>query len=66
MQDEKLIVDLDGLARKLGLSKAWLKAEAVAGRIPSLKAGHQRIFNLDAVTQAIAKQAATATGVDNG
>lgn len=31
---------------------AWLKAEAEAGRIPSLKAGRQRLFNLDAVEQA--------------
>ncbi|MCH7791556.1 MAG: hypothetical protein IID31_04660 [Planctomycetes bacterium] len=62
MNDGELIVSLDELARQLRLSKRWLHAEAVAHRIPSLKAGQRRLFNVEAVRQSLAARAAEADG----
>ena len=50
------------LARRLrpyGLSMAWLRAEAEAGRIPSLRAGRRLMFNVAAVEQALLERAGT-------
>jgi excisionase family DNA binding protein len=52
------IVLLDELARRLRLPKSFLQRETRAGRIPSLRAGNRRVFNPDAVRQALAEQAA--------
>lgn len=55
------IPDLCGIVRlsiRLGISRAWLKAEADAGRIPSLKAGAKRLFNPAAVERVLALRAA--------
>ena len=49
----KTFVSVETVSVKTGLPMAWLKAEAEAGRIPSLKAGRQRLFNLNAVEQAL-------------
>lgn len=51
------IVDLRGLSQQLGLSKRWLQSEAVAGRVPSFKAGGRRVFNIDAVRRYLAERA---------
>lgn len=56
----KDLINLIGLARELGLSRNWLKAEAVARRIPSLKAGRRLLFSLPAVKAALADRAALA------
>jgi len=45
------------LARRLGLSAAWLKAEADAGRIPSLKVGRNLRFSALAVERALLARA---------
>lgn len=48
------------LARRLqrfGLSMAWLKAEAEAGRIPCLRAGRRLLFDPDAVEQELIERA---------
>jgi hypothetical protein len=45
------------LARKLGLSAVWLKAEANAGRIPCLKVGRRLLFNAAAVERALLARA---------
>jgi len=37
------------LSNELGLPLAWLKAEAKAGRIPSLQVGRRRLFDADSV-----------------
>ncbi|MEN1706342.1 MAG: helix-turn-helix domain-containing protein [Planctomycetota bacterium] len=58
MQNAPQIVSLDELARRLRLSRRWLHREAMADRIPSLKAGHHRRFNVEAVAAALAKRAA--------
>ena len=43
-------------------SKRWLHSEAIANRIPSLKAGQRRIFNVDAVRRTLAARAAETNG----
>jgi hypothetical protein len=62
------LFNLHALARTLGLSAAWLKAEANAGRIPCLKVGRRLLFNPVAVERALAERAAGeragAKGVD--
>ena len=57
-QDCELVVNVADLARRLRLSRRWLHGEAVAGRIPSLKAGHQRLFDVEAVRRSLAARAA--------
>ena len=58
MNTSQHLVTLDQLARLLPVSKRWLHQEARAGRIPSLMAGHRRLFNIEAVKTAIAARAA--------
>ncbi len=58
MTNQPQVVTLDKLAKRLRLSKRWLRTEAIAGRIPSLRIGSRRIFNPDAVEAAIAERAA--------
>ena len=58
MSHPDLLVPLDELARQLRLSRRWLRAEAAANRIPSLKAGQRRLFNVDAVRACLADRAA--------
>jgi hypothetical protein len=55
---ETPLVAIRGLAKALALPASWLKAEAEAGRIPSLRAGRQRLFNVDAVRQVLLRRAA--------
>jgi hypothetical protein len=57
------LVTLLELARTVRVPAAWLKAEAVAGRIPSLSAGRRRLFNLEAVVRVLAERAAIETVV---
>ena len=56
---------LEALAATLALPKGWLKDEADAGRIPCLKVGTRRRFDLQAVRDALAERAA-ATAENNG
>lgn len=51
------IVPIEVLAKRLRLSKAFLKRETQSGRIPSLKAGNQIRYNPNAVISALAAQA---------
>ena len=44
--------------KRYGLSVAWLKSEAEAGRIPCLKAGRRLLFDADAVETALIQRAA--------
>jgi hypothetical protein len=50
------------LANKLGLPLAWLKAEAKAGRIPSLQVARRQLFNADAVRRALAERTGETKG----
>jgi hypothetical protein len=51
------LCNLYALARKLGLSAAWLKTEANAGRIPCLKVGRRLRFNPAAVERVLSTRA---------
>lgn len=55
-------VGAERAARSLGVPQAWLKAEAVAGRIPSIVAGRRRLFDLDQVRRALNERAAEPAG----
>jgi hypothetical protein len=52
------LVNIIGLARILRLPAKWLKAEAKAGRIPSLVAGRHLLFSPQAVHHALLERAA--------
>jgi hypothetical protein len=52
---------LNGLAlqlQRLRLSREWLRAEALAGRLPCLKIGRRLLFNVQAVEETLARRAA--------
>ena len=52
------LISVRGLADRLKLPAAWLKAEAEAERIPSLRAGRRLLFNPEAVEQVLLERAA--------
>ena len=56
------LLDLGRVARRIGVTRQWLRAEADAGRIPCLRAGKRYLFNLAAVKDALAALAATSKG----
>ena len=64
--DDKIFIPLHALSRRLGLSAAWLKAEAEAGRIPSLRANRRLMFSPDEVERILIERAKAGEGVDNG
>ncbi|MHC4947206.1 MAG: hypothetical protein ACYTG1_02945 [Planctomycetota bacterium] len=49
-------INLQQLARRLGLPMAWLRAEAEAGRLPCLRAGRRLMFNITEVEDALARR----------
>ena len=55
------LIGLHGLAVALGLPRDWLRAEALAGRMPCLKAGKRLLFNREAVERTLLKRAAVNT-----
>lgn len=57
MNDKNILLALPDLARRLRVLPKWLRDEADAGRIPHLKAGRQRLFNLAAVEATLALRA---------
>ncbi len=56
------LLSLDRLARRLRVPAKWLREQAVAGRIPCLRAGSRYLFNATAVEDCLAKQAASPEG----
>src|SRR5262245_32490822 len=52
------LVSLRGLSCELRIAIGWLKDEADAGRIPCLRAGRRRLFNVEAVREALLRRAA--------
>lgn len=52
-----LLLSTRRLSSELGLPFEWLRKEADAGRIPVLRAGRKRLFNLAAVKHALAGRA---------
>lgn len=53
----KTFTTLQCAAARLGLPAAWLRAEADAGRVPVLRAGRQRLFNVEDVERALVERA---------
>ena len=51
-------IPLDALAATLKLPRPWLRKEADAGRIPHLKIGRRRLFQVQQVQEALAERAA--------
>ena len=47
---------LEEVARATRLPAAWLKREADAGRLPCIRAGRRRMFDLVAVLNALAER----------
>ena len=56
------VLPLPRMARRLGVTARWLRAEAEAGRVPSLRAGTHLLFNPAAVQRVIAARAGAAPG----
>ena len=54
-------VSLDVLAAALELPRTWLAAEAESGRIPHLRIGRRRVFDIDSVREVLKARAAAAT-----
>jgi hypothetical protein len=57
-------VGAERAARSLGVPQAWLRAEAEAGRVPSIVAGRRRLFDLDQVRRALNERAVEPAGRD--
>lgn len=53
------LITLSELARRLRVSKRWLREEAASGRLPSIAAGAQHLFNLRVVERLLAERAAS-------
>ncbi len=49
-------IRLDELARTTRLPAAWLKREADAGRLPVIRAGKMRLFDVSLVLRALAER----------
>ncbi|MBP8305150.1 MAG: helix-turn-helix domain-containing protein [Phycisphaerae bacterium] len=47
------LLSLPVLAQTLNLPKAWIRAEADAGRLPHLRIGRRYRFNLEVVLRAL-------------
>lgn len=58
------LLNLRELAITLSLPVDWLADQAESGDIPCLRVGEKLLFNLGAVTSALAEQAATSTVED--
>lgn len=52
------VLNLPRMARRLGVTQKWLRAEAAAKRIPALVAGGRLLFDPGAVEESVARRAA--------
>lgn len=52
-----ILCNVQSLARRLGLPRRWLVAEAEAGRLPVLRVDGKLIFNIEAVRRVLAERA---------
>ena len=52
------VLSLGRAARRFGVTQAWLRAEAQAGRVPHLRAGTLYLFDNDALSEVLAMRAA--------
>jgi hypothetical protein len=56
MQSTK-VLSLQRMARRVGVPAKWLKEQAEAGSVPSLRAGAKFVFEPGAVEEALARLA---------
>jgi len=59
------LLTLHQLAIRLRLPREWLRAEAMAGRIPCLRAGRKLLFSLATIERILAERAATSREVSH-
>jgi hypothetical protein len=52
------LLSLSRAARRVGVTARWLRDEANLGRVPHLRAGSRYLFDVTALTQALAERAA--------
>lgn len=52
------LLSLSRTARRLGVTQQWLREQAEAGAVPSLRAGNRYLFNTVAVEETLAARAA--------
>jgi len=62
---ENNLITIGQLSRKLKISVLWLKQQADKGVLPCMNAGGRLLFNLDAVTETLAKLAAEGDKMSN-
>lgn len=62
--DKQTFITLHALSRRLGLPAAWIKAEAEAGRIPSLRTGRRLMFSVEAVREHLIRRASEGVSDD--
>ena len=62
MTPTELILPLPRMARRIGVTQKWLKAEAEAGRIPCVRAERRYLFSPLAVEEKLAALASQGTG----
>ncbi len=55
------VLSLGRMARRIGVSRQWLRERAAVGDVPSLKAGTRYLFNPMAVEATLAAKAASPT-----
>lgn len=55
--DENFTITLSRMARRLGVSTAWLRAEAESGRIPAVRADDTFLFHAPTVERVLVERA---------
>lgn len=65
MSEELDLRQVSAAARVLGVPQGWLRQEALAGRIPHLRAGSRIIIHLPTVRQILCDRAASQAGSDS-
>lgn len=51
------LLHLPALARRLGVPASWLRREADTGRLPCVRAGSQRLFDVELVEALLLERA---------
>jgi len=55
------LLTLGRAARRIGVTQAWLRHEAEAGRVPCLRADKRLLFDVEALQRALRGRAAVET-----
>lgn len=57
--DDKRLMPIQILARKLGAPSTWLRAEAEGGRLPCVKVGRSLLFDYEVIEATLRKRASS-------